>query len=356
MFLSKWKRFEKIVAAVERAHTAGAKIEWNEKINGRQFDVTVRFKYGNHDYLTVIECKATKRKVSVEKVDAFATKSRDVNCSKAVIVSSNGFQNGCFDVANKHGIELLTLSEVNDSTSSQINKKLWPAYSVFDIEFLDKKGKLVFRLEDYGGSLAYFCNETKIVVGNEQLTPNELIDKKLDEYISPPDSSESDLLIQFQARATIYVPYENTVFAHGLKFKVRIIEVEQSEIPYVDNHIREKLDSRVELKNENGSVVSSTPLLDLKLGFDTPLEVGRFYELPSLFTFYYCEKVEDDMVTWIVVESYQHGILWQATLTQKLEYASSYVPVESKVKVMRLKKMLKALKKKKKHPLKPRLK
>jgi hypothetical protein len=52
-----WKLFEKIVAAIHHAESRGAKVVWNDKINGRQFDVTVRFLHGLYEYLTVIECK-----------------------------------------------------------------------------------------------------------------------------------------------------------------------------------------------------------------------------------------------------------------------------------------------------------
>ena len=84
---------------MHHAESTGAAVTWNDEINGRQFDVTVRFKFGLHNYLTVIECKDYSSKVSVEKVDAFVTKARDVNANKAVLISSQGFQSGCFPVA-----------------------------------------------------------------------------------------------------------------------------------------------------------------------------------------------------------------------------------------------------------------
>jgi len=71
-----WKLFEKIVAAIHYAESRGAKVVWNDKINGKQFDVTVRFQHGLRDYLTVIECKDYKKPVSVDKVEAFVTKSK----------------------------------------------------------------------------------------------------------------------------------------------------------------------------------------------------------------------------------------------------------------------------------------
>src|SRR2546430_2236150 len=83
-----WKLLEKLVAAIHRAEMQGAKIKWNEKINGRQFDVTVRFMRGPYRYLTVIECKDWENPVKAETVEALVTKAKDVKADKAVIVSS----------------------------------------------------------------------------------------------------------------------------------------------------------------------------------------------------------------------------------------------------------------------------
>lgn len=88
---------ERLVAAIHGA--AGTSVAWNERIDGRQFDVVMRHKNGLHDYLTVIECKDLNRRVSVADVDALATKSRDAGANKAVIVSAVGFQSGAVRVA-----------------------------------------------------------------------------------------------------------------------------------------------------------------------------------------------------------------------------------------------------------------
>ena len=76
------RMLERLVAAIHGA--AGTSVAWNERIDGRQFDVVMRHKNGLHDYLTVIECKDLNRRVSVADVDAFATKSRDAGANKAV--------------------------------------------------------------------------------------------------------------------------------------------------------------------------------------------------------------------------------------------------------------------------------
>jgi hypothetical protein len=81
-----WKEFERIVAAIHIDETKGATVVWNEQIKGRQFDVTIRFKQGLYDYLTIIECKKHTSRVSVDKVEAFVTKSRDANANKSIMI------------------------------------------------------------------------------------------------------------------------------------------------------------------------------------------------------------------------------------------------------------------------------
>ena len=73
-------------------------VRWNEHINGRQFDVTLRFKRAFYAYRTVIECKDLGTSVPVEKVDAFVTKALHAKANKAVMVSCVGFQRGAIEV------------------------------------------------------------------------------------------------------------------------------------------------------------------------------------------------------------------------------------------------------------------
>src|SRR6202051_5190778 len=95
----KWEHFERLIAAIHRAADQGADVRWDEEIRGRQFDVTIRFRKGLYDHLTVVECKDYKQAVSIEKVEAFVTKSRDVRASVAVLASTSGFQSGAKECA-----------------------------------------------------------------------------------------------------------------------------------------------------------------------------------------------------------------------------------------------------------------
>jgi hypothetical protein len=76
------------------------------------------------------------------------------------------------------------------------------------------------------------------------------------------------------------------------------------------------------------------------MGFDTKLEVGKFYCIPSLYNYYYCEKIVNTLARFILVESYQFGTLFQATIQQETKYSGYYVEVTDKKRLERLEKML----------------
>ena len=74
---------ERLVAALHGTAGDDVKVKWNDTINGRQFDVTLRFTKAYCDYLAGIECRDFKSRISVDKVEAFVTKCRDAHISVA---------------------------------------------------------------------------------------------------------------------------------------------------------------------------------------------------------------------------------------------------------------------------------
>ena len=131
----KWKKFEKLIAVIHQAEQQGANVVWNDNINWRQFDVTIRFKLGFYNYLVVIESKDQSSPVPVTDIEAFITKSHDVGANKAIMVSSSGFQSGAKEVALKHNIELFNLSEILDLPEEMLSDEIIPALNIYDIKF-----------------------------------------------------------------------------------------------------------------------------------------------------------------------------------------------------------------------------
>ena len=79
--------------------------------------------------------------------------------------------------------------------------------------------------------------------------------------------------------------------------------------------------------------------LEVESHFDTVLEPGKFYYNPNLECSYYCISVQDDSFDIILVESYQHGELFQFIGRQGIEGQKSYVEITDKNEIKRLKKV-----------------
>nr|WP_322523652.1 restriction endonuclease [Vibrio parahaemolyticus] len=78
----------------------------------REIDVLLTQGHGRHKFLTAFECKDLNRKVGVPELEAFHTKTKDLQINKAILVSSKGFANTALKKAKFYNIICLTLSEL----------------------------------------------------------------------------------------------------------------------------------------------------------------------------------------------------------------------------------------------------
>ena len=341
------KHLERLVAAIHHAESTGAQVTWNDVIGGRQFDVTIRFTFGIHTYLTVIECKDYSSKVPVEKLDALVTKARDAKANKAIMISTNGFQSGCLSVAERHAIQLLVLTEKTEPPLPELVAKITPGLNVWDINFSMSAIAENITFEDWGGRLAYLMNHSRVVTTIGTKTPNQIVT----EWQLTKPSLELDrpnsVSIPLPAGAELHMPLEASLPVSTMNFTCAFIEVIIPKKPMPDNHVLAGWNTRVELADPQGRVQHAARLNEIPMGFDSPVAVGGFYETPSMFNRYYCENIEGEMITWTLLESYQHGHLLQATFNQKAKYSVHYVEVTDRVVVQRLQKMLAKLRTKK---------
>lgn len=335
-----WKKFERLVAAIHHAESKGGEVRWNDLIGGRQFDVTIRFKYGIYEYLCVVECKDYSSRVPVEKVDAFVTKARDAQANKAVMVSANGYQSGCVEVARRHGIQLLTLSETLDEDYNRFAKELVPALNIFSVRLVDATSGEEFELEESGGRLGYLMAHIRFKNSTGVSTPEDLI---ADWQVSNPGidpNKENSIEIDLEDGTVAEIPYETDLAVSALRFQCALVEAMVPNQPILDNHIMAALHTNVELHDEDGALAHATRLSDIPLGYDKTIEPGKFYAIPSLHNYYFCESVDGGLISWILVESYQHGQLIRAKLKQRTEFSGYYVEVTDKKTLKRLSRLL----------------
>lgn len=334
----KWKRFEQLVAAIHYAETQGAVVHWDEKINGRQFDVTVRFKHGLHEYLTVIECKDKTSKVNAEEVDALVTKARDANADKAVIVSSIGFQSGCMPVAERHNIKLLVLTETATIDQGDLVAQVVPTFNIHTVRF-ERAGEKEYELEDLAGSLQYLVTQTIVRWGESKFTPAHTIDQ----WLAKPESqsmTNHTVRVAFKGGALVEVPHEEPFTAIGMSFKIQLINAFVADGPMIEPHVVQSLATKIALRTVDGKVVYEAKLTDVPFGFDTVLEPGKFYEDPRVNTRVHCDWIKDNVVHLTLVESYQHGMLIQVRMRAKVDKARGYIQITDQPTITRLQKML----------------
>ena len=111
----KWRRFEKLVAQIQRELAPNALVTHNDRIRGhdsgklRQVDVTVRQRIGQYNMLIAIDCKDYKRAININEVDQFIRLIEDIGANKGVIVAANGFSNTAKRVGEKAGLNLYRL-------------------------------------------------------------------------------------------------------------------------------------------------------------------------------------------------------------------------------------------------------
>ena len=116
----KWKRFEKIVAKIQKDFSPNATVTHNDKIVGRrsgverQIDITIRQSIGQFDLLIVIECKDNKRPIDIKGMEEFFGLLDDVAANKGALVSSSGFTEAAKNRALEADVDIFSLVDTEN--------------------------------------------------------------------------------------------------------------------------------------------------------------------------------------------------------------------------------------------------
>jgi len=93
------------------------KIERNVKIEGpdgkREIDILITYLTNNIEHKTIIECKDYKRPLTIEKLDAIASKMKDVKANKAIMVTRSGYSKQSKSKAKRLNIDLFTAHQAS---------------------------------------------------------------------------------------------------------------------------------------------------------------------------------------------------------------------------------------------------
>ena len=121
--------FEALVAEFYQAllaENSTSQITTQERIAGpdglREFDIVIRTSVADFESITLVECKDYGRLVSVETIDAFASKLADFSGNKGILISRKGFSKNAIQKAKRCGIDVCTIDKAKDlSTISEYN-------------------------------------------------------------------------------------------------------------------------------------------------------------------------------------------------------------------------------------------
>ena len=334
---NKWRHFERLVAAIHQAADQGAEVRWNETIDGRQFDVTIRFRRGLYDHLTVVECKDYKQSVSIEKVEAFVTKSRDIHANVAVLASTSGFQSGAKEAARRHGITLLHVSHRTSVNLSLLGLRWGEPTEMLHIErvlllYADgtKKG-----LPDESNVLTYYCQHTLLERAGQKSTLDSVIAKEL---IALPLKQEYHVhTIDVEDGTHVVAPDDGEIplkELSSIQIRTALVEGKTFTGPYkIDPAI---LSHTVDVQNIGSGETTSFDFHSLPLGVGTRFVAGKFYEAAGLGFFHFCRSVTNDSAEVWLVESFQHGHLLQAQMILEMKAAEKYIEVTDQSVIERL--------------------
>jgi hypothetical protein len=339
---------ERLVAGIQEVSTEGAEVRWNEELNGRQFDVVVRFRMGTLRYLVLIEVKNRTRKASSQDLDAFVTKARDQNANKAVFVTVAGFQSGAIEVAKRHGVELFTLT-FNEEDIRLPNNATWisirnprapkdvkPEFSLGEPLLVANIEQITLvnvdgsesELPSEQSQMNYYCLKTRLTDG-----------RTLDSVIKTmpiPDVQLGETKTgehRFTSNVRIFPPDEY-FFRGGDVQAIRFKVTGRNGRPMrgnvrIDPNV---LTSPAIYTNAITGEKTSFALEALPLGFER-VSPGKFYFTVHPLAYFYCDAIKGDLVQWVLVETFQSGEIMQSKTTQEIKYSRHYIPV-SDIKII----------------------
>lgn len=148
-----WKQFEEVIVKIQKALAPDAEVRHNRRVRGvsrrlRQLDVAISKHVGTFPILIVVECRQYKRPVTIDKVESFVQKLRDVKASLGVMISPSGFDAGAKAVAAQNGIILKTFREAQAADwRTFLNEDSWLALTTIEITNLKAYARLAGSFE-----------------------------------------------------------------------------------------------------------------------------------------------------------------------------------------------------------------
>ncbi|HEX8072060.1 MAG TPA: restriction endonuclease [Pyrinomonadaceae bacterium] len=115
---SKWKKFEKVAAAVRRLEQDGSSIKWNSRVAGNRFDAVIRSAYEGREFLIVVDCVDCGAPVTAA-VEAFSKKVAAAGADLGIMASASEYTEDAFKLSADHPAALLTREAIDRSSEER---------------------------------------------------------------------------------------------------------------------------------------------------------------------------------------------------------------------------------------------
>jgi hypothetical protein len=115
--MANWKGFERLAERIARDLAPSAQVTWNDHLPGqesetdRQIDVSIRWRDGDREYMTIVQTKDWSTPADLVAVGEFAAVVEDVRATRGIMVCRSGFTEKAKTYARNKGIGLYNLHD-----------------------------------------------------------------------------------------------------------------------------------------------------------------------------------------------------------------------------------------------------
>lgn len=150
----------------------------------REVDISIRFKVGTHEFLTVIECRDRKKSQDATWIEQIVTKTRNIHANRVIAVSTSGFTDGAKKLAEHENVILRTLRDFKadeaiewmDKVTFELRERQWDPINM-QIELIDEKLKdeSKGKLKEMNIQFNLHKKEFKVASTGEYVSINDII-------------------------------------------------------------------------------------------------------------------------------------------------------------------------------------
>ena len=283
---SKWVTLEKLAEAIHMAEGRGMTVNWDDRIDGRPFDATLRVKLNSHEFLIVVDCVEAEAPLTQGDVGAFAAKSRAAGARLAVLSSARGFTQEAAAGA-ENGVMLHALEAIESLTAEALSGSLDLVLWVYNFRFLWADGTGETRLPQEPEVLSFFMRQMKIEGPGLDTVPEKIMEEHWDAIVRAVNSSPQVFEVPFPEGTTMKHP--NTGHKTEIKafaFSYRLVSA--SNLKSKEGLGKDPYLLGDTLKDELAKRNPSADPSKIESGYDTTLERGKYYYNPRFRFSYYC--------------------------------------------------------------------